>query len=152
MHTAALDGVIKNYALFGSELELINQDSCGEPSRKASGLLASMKKFSTYYGLKLSYLVFSATKKLSRTLQSSNISAQEAYIAVSGAKNFLKQQRMESSFEYFYCTVVEESKDLPMPPTLRRQKRIPVKIELMMVLQIIILVHLNNIFENSMLN
>ena len=36
---------------------------------------------------------------------------------------------MEFSFEYFYQTVVEESKDLTMPPILPRQKHIPVRID-----------------------
>ena len=91
VRTAALTAVIKNYAVICSELELISKDSCGEPS--------------------LSYLVFSATEQLSRTLQNSKISAQEAYMAAAGAKRFLKRQRMESSSEYFYRTAVEESKD-----------------------------------------
>lgn len=129
VRTAALDAVIKNYAIICFELEQISKDSCGEPSRKASGLLALMEKFSTYYGLKLSFLVFSATEQLSKTLQSSSITAQEAYMAAAAAKRFLKRQRMESSFEYFYRTVVEESKDLTMPPTLPRQKRFPVRID-----------------------
>ena len=93
-------------------VELINQESCGEPSRKASGLLALMEKFSTYYGLKLSYLVLSVTEQLSRTLQSSNNNAQEAYIAVSGAKHFLKRQRMESSFEYFITLLLKNQRNL----------------------------------------
>ena len=50
-------------------------------------------------------------------------------MAAVGAKCFLKRQRMESSFEYFYHTVVEESKDLTVPPTLPRQKCIPVRID-----------------------
>ena len=129
VRTAALDAVIKNYAVICSELEQVSKDSCGEPSRKASGLLALMERFSTYYGLKLSFLVFSATEQLSKTLQSSSITAQEAYMAVAAAKRFLKRQRIESSFEYFYRTVVAESKDLTMPPTLPRQRRIPVRID-----------------------
>ena len=40
VRTAALDAVIKNYAVISSELEQINKDSCGELSRKAAGLLA----------------------------------------------------------------------------------------------------------------
>ena len=51
-----------------------------------------MEKFSIFYGLKLSYLVFSATEQLSRALQSGNINAQEAYMAAAGAKHFLKRQ------------------------------------------------------------
>ena len=129
MRTAALDAVIKNYAVICSELEQISKDSCGEPSRKASGLLALMEKFSTYYGLKLSFLVFSATEQLSKTLQSSSITAHEAHMAVAAVKRFLQRQRIESSFDHFYRSVVEESKDLTMPPTLPRQKRIPVRID-----------------------
>ena len=128
VRTGALDAVIKNYAVICSELEQISKDSCGEPSRKASGLLALMEKFSTYYGLKLSFLVFSATEQLSKILQSSSITAHEAYMAVAAVKRFLQWQRIESSFDYFYRSVVEESKDLTMPPTLPRQKRIPIRI------------------------
>ena len=62
--------------------------------------------------LKLSFLVFSETKQLSKTLQSSSITAQEAYAAAAAVKCFLKRQRMESSFEYFYRTVVKELKNL----------------------------------------
>ena len=43
VRTGALDAVIKNYAVICSELEQISKDSCGEPSRKASGLLALME-------------------------------------------------------------------------------------------------------------
>ena len=130
MRTGALDAVIiKNYAVICSELEQISKDSCGELSRKASGLLALMEKFSTYYGLKLSFLVFSATEQLSKALQSSSITAHEAYMAVAVVKRFLQRQRIESSFDYFYRSVVEESKDLTMPPTLPRQIWIPVRID-----------------------
>ena len=43
MHTADLDAVIKNYAAIYSKLEQISEDSCEEPSRKASGLLVLME-------------------------------------------------------------------------------------------------------------
>ena len=73
--------------------------------------------------------MFSATEQLSKTLQSSSITAHEAYMAVAAVKRFLQRQRTESSFDYFYHSVAEESKDLIMPPTLPRQKRIPLRID-----------------------
>ena len=58
VRTGALDTVIKNYAVICTELEQIGRECYGEPSRKASGLLALMEKFTTFFvGLKLSYLV-----------------------------------------------------------------------------------------------
>ena len=124
MRTGALDAVIKNYAVICTELEQIGRGYYGEPSRKVSGLLALMEKFTTFFGLKLSHLVFSATEQLSRTLQSSNV--QEATMAASAAARFLHRQRLESSFEYFYHLTVEEAKDLTQPSTIPRQRRIPV--------------------------
>ena len=50
-------------------------------------------------------------------------------MAVAAVKHFLKQQRIESSFNYFYCSGVKESKDLTLPPTLPRQKWIPIRID-----------------------
>ena len=50
-------------------------------------------------------------------------------MAVAAVKHFLQRQRIESSFDYFYHSIVEESKDLTMPPTVPRQKQIPVRID-----------------------
>ena len=122
VHTGALDAVIC------TELEQIGRECYGEPSRKASGLLALMEQFTTFFGLKLSHLVFSATEQLSRTLQSSDINAQEATMAASAAARFLHRQRLES-FEYFYHLTVEEAKDLTQPPTIPRQRQIPVRLD-----------------------
>ena len=88
-----------------------------------------MEKFSTYYGLKFSFLVFSATEQLFKTLQSSSITTQEACMAVAAVKCFLQRQRKESSLDYFYRSVVEESKDLTILLTVPRQKQIPVRID-----------------------
>lgn len=57
------------------ELEAIDEESCGEASAKAADLLTLMEKFSTYFGLKLSYLAFVATEQLAVTLQAKDINA-----------------------------------------------------------------------------
>ena len=71
-------------------------------------------------------------------------------MAVAAVKHFLKQQKIESSFiiNYFYCSAVEESKDLTLPPTLPRQKRIPIRID-DVAPNLYFLVHQKNIFANT---
>ena len=47
VRTAALDAILKNYAVICKELEIIQDDSTREVSYKAVGLLTLMEKFST---------------------------------------------------------------------------------------------------------
>ena len=128
VRTGALESILKNYGVIRTELEQISQETCGEASSNASGLLALMDRFETF-GLRLSHLVFSATEQLSRTLQMHDINAQEATMAASQAVSFLSRQRMETSFSSFYQATVGEAKDLTEPPTLRRQRRIPRRLD-----------------------
>lgn len=129
VRTGALDSIIKNYVVVCAELEKIGEDANDEPSRKASGLLALMDNFQTFFGLKLSFMVFSAMEQLSRTLQTSDINAQEACSAATQAGHFLKRQRSDELFTAFYRDTVKEAEDLTQPPTLPRQRRIPRRID-----------------------
>ncbi|CAF5133553.1 unnamed protein product, partial [Rotaria magnacalcarata] len=49
----------------------------GGPGIKANGLHEQMNKLYFFFGLKLGYLLFSATKKLSRIIQSSSCCLQD---------------------------------------------------------------------------
>ena len=69
----------------------------GEYALKAVDFSAD--KFCTYFGLKLPYLIFSATEQLSITLQSVKTAIQEAVTSLKLEINFLDRQ---SSFELFY--------------------------------------------------
>ena len=129
VRTGTLEAVIKNYAVIIAELEIIAMESYGEPSRKATGLLALMEKFTTFFGLKLSFLVFSATEQLSRTLQRSDITAQESSLAANAATTYLRRQPVQSSFEHFYLATIEEAKGVTEPPTLPRQRKMPARFE-----------------------
>ena len=60
-----------------------------------------MEKFSTLFGIKLGYLVFGASKSLSKTLQYKDISFQEAIAAVNLAKSFYCRITKEK-FDQFY--------------------------------------------------
>ena len=123
VRTAAIDTVLKNYALLYPELEKINEDSSGEGSTKAAGLLPLMEKFSTYFNLKLSYLAFVATEQLAITLQGKDVNAQVTISAVNATKSFLQRQRSTESFNTFYQSAVVESQSqkLTSEPLLSRQ-------------------------------
>ena len=125
----AFDAILKNYTVICNVLDEISTQSNTEASRKASGMLASMEKFATLFGLKLAFLVFSATEQLSRTLQSADINAQEATRAACQAVRFLERQRSDPSFAVFYHGATEAAKDLTEVPTLPRQRQVPKKLE-----------------------
>ena len=79
-------------------------------------------------GLKVSYLIFSATEQLSLTLQGHNTTMQEAVDSANLAVQFLIQsQRNEVVFvnDRFFSRIVEDFKELTSEPTLPRYKRAP---------------------------
>ena len=60
VRTKAINAILTNYHLLQETLEVIKEGK-DEYALKVVGFLDSMDKFSTYFGLELSYLVFSAT-------------------------------------------------------------------------------------------
>ena len=62
--TGAIQAIINNYAALQETMELSSHGA-----RRAGGMLALMGKFSTYFGLKHSVLVFSITEQISIHLQ-----------------------------------------------------------------------------------
>ena len=93
--------------------------------RRAGGILAQMEQFATYFGLKLSFLLFGATEQTSRALQSKNTTVSEALEAVKMAKVFLSQQRTDIAFDRFYSATVEEAQEYTDDPVLPRYRRAP---------------------------
>ena len=67
--SGALDSIIKNYVVVRAEQEKIAEDANDEISRKALGLSALMDNSKTFFGLKVSFIVFSVMEQLSRALQ-----------------------------------------------------------------------------------
>ena len=125
----SIDSLIKKYDVLCEELAQIGEDSCGESSTKSLGLLALMEKISTYFGLKLSHLVFGATEQLSSTLQYYDINALEVFLAVSAASTFLKRQRSDSAFDKFYENTVKVADHLTQEPVLPRRRKTPKRFE-----------------------
>ena len=113
IRSAAINAILVNYPAISEELTEIGNSRCGASSR-AVGIMALMDRFSTFFGLKLAYFVFSATEQVSTTLQYKDINVQEALTAVKSAQHFLETQRSDSTFDLFYDSVVKEAteKDL----------------------------------------
>ena len=109
VRTHAIDAVMKNYDTICQELEQIAEERHDDTGVKASGFAAKSEKFATYVGLKLSFLVFSATEQLSITLQTCGTNAQEALTAAKGAKLYLQQQHSETAFDLFWKSCEDES-------------------------------------------
>ena len=89
VHTGAIQAVLSNYHLLCEALVQINTETHDEYGRKAGGFLSQMEKFSMYFGLKLSYLVFVATEQLSLTLQGRDTTVQDATLASELAVSYL---------------------------------------------------------------
>ena len=90
---------------------------------KAVGYLNSMETFSTYFGLKLGHLIFSATEQLSLNLQAKDTTIQEAIQCSNLTLQFLQRQRTDEAFDSFYHRMVNEGIDLTDPPALPRNRR-----------------------------
>ena len=87
-----------------------------EYAMKAGGFLSQLEKFSTFFSLKLAYLVFGPAEQLSYTLQGKTTNIQEAKQAAKLAVSFFRSQRTNASFKRFYESAVKESQSLTEEP------------------------------------
>ena len=113
-----------NYSLLQDALDEIQKGKDGY-AFKAAGYLNSLQKFSTYFGLKVSHLIFSATEQLSLNLQAKDTTLQEAVQASKLAMQYIERQRNDSAFNLLYSHIVADCKDLTDNPALPRQRRLP---------------------------
>ena len=116
--------VLKNYSALLETLEEVSQ-GYDEYARRARGQMTLMEKFSTYFGLRLSYTVFGATEQLSRIIQAKQISIQDAVKAAHTAKASYEGMRKEEVYSQFYDQVVEDATGKTEEPVLPRYRRAP---------------------------
>ena len=122
--------VITDYTLLLEIPEEIHLTTKDEYGLKAGGLLHSLEKFSTLFGLELSHLLFSASEQVSLTLQTKNIALHDALSAVDAAKIFFKRTRSDETFDKFYEKLVSTARKHSIgEPELPRQRRRPVHYE-----------------------
>ena len=93
---------MSNYYLLCEALLQINSETHDEYGHKAGGFLSQMEKFSTYFGLKLSYLVFAPTEQLSLTLQGRDTTVQETTLASEIAVSYLHVRRQRCDMEMLH--------------------------------------------------
>ena len=110
VHTAGNNSVISNYTVLREALAEIISTTHNKYGRKAGWFFAQMEKFSTFFGLKLSHVIFYGTEQLSITLQGKDTWVQESINAADMVVKFLERLRVDSSFDEFYLWVVEASK------------------------------------------
>ncbi len=106
-------------------LEEIHSTTRDEYGLKAYGLLQSLEKFSTVFGLKLSYHLFGASEQVSLALQKKNIAIVDAISAIQAAKKYFERIRSEEEFDRFYAKAEQfaEEHKTDKPVLLRRRRR-----------------------------
>ena len=111
VRAGAMQAIITNYNTLEVTMEEASHgtDDC---SRRASGVAALMEKFSTFFGVKISALLFSITEQLSRTLQSREINADDSSMAVNACIQSLQRLRTDNEFERFFQHVKAEASNL----------------------------------------
>ena len=129
VRTSAIDAVLKNYPTLLETLETINTESHDDYGRRAGGVLSLLQRFDTFFGLHLSHLIFSATEQTSRALQAKDTSVQEAVNAAKLAIAFIKRQRSDTAYEFFYSSIVLQAKKYTNDPVLPRYKRPPKRLD-----------------------
>ena len=129
MRTAAIDSVLRNYPALLEALDNISNESHDDYGRRANGILTQLERFDTFFGLKLSHLVFSATEQTSNALQGKNTTVQEALKAASMAKSYLTRQRDDKAYDDFYSATVAQSQQYTDDPVLPRYRRPPKRLD-----------------------
>ena len=128
VRTGAIQAILNNYGSLQMTMEAASHgtDDC---SRRAGGVMAMMDKFFIYFGLKLSFFLFSITEQLSTTLQGKSINVDDCFKAVNLCIRALKRHRTDSSFHSFFEGVKEEASSRCDPPVLPRQRQIPRRLD-----------------------
>ena len=101
---------MNDHSILLDVLQEIHATPRDEYGLKAKGLLLSLEKFDTFFGLKLAYLLFGASEEVSKTLQSKDLSLQEAVSSVKLASSFYKRQRTNNAFSFFMMVLSSQPK------------------------------------------
>ena len=100
VRTGAMQAILTNYKTLKVTMEEASHET-DDCSRCASGVAALMEKFSTFFGLKVSVLLFSITERLSCTLQGREINVDDSFMAVNACIQTLQRLQTDDEFEIF---------------------------------------------------
>ena len=124
---SSIASIMKNYGIIQSALEEISKGH--DYAAKASGTASKMDNFDTFFGLKLTYLIFSAAEQVSVNIQAKDITIQEAVRGAQLLRTHLSSMRNEAKFEDFYTEVLRESTNLTEEPILPHQRKRPRRLD-----------------------
>ena len=126
VRTAALESVLNQYNVVMDTMEEVNQTTRDDYGLKAGGVLSSLQKFGTLFGLRLAHLLFSAAEETSKFLQGKDTNVQEALSSVGVLKCYFQRQRTDDQFNAFYDATESHAHNLEIdPPALPRYRRQP---------------------------
>ena len=128
VRTGAMQAIITNYEALRETMEAASQgtDDC---SRRANGMLALMDRFSTFFGLKFSILLFSITEQMLIHLQNKDTTVEDGYHIVAMCIKAIERLRTDCSFKDFFDSVKEEASGKCDEPILPRYRRLPRRID-----------------------
>ncbi|CAH1240946.1 Hypp6235 [Branchiostoma lanceolatum] len=108
----------------------VNATTRDEYGLKAGGVLAALEKFNTLFALRLGQLFFSSAEEGSTTLQTKDLSVQEAVGSVETLNRYYRRQRKEEAFDSFYMLTETAARELNIgEPTLPRYRRQPRRLD-----------------------
>ena len=106
-------------------LDEVYQTTRDKYGLKANSLLSALEKFSMLFGLKLEFLILSASETLYVSIQGKDT---EALAAVNLARAVYRWQKTEQAFSQFYNDVVSTAeKESIGEPQLPRYRRVPLR-------------------------
>ena len=88
-----------------------------------------MGKFATFFGLKISVLLFGITEQLSTTIQGREINVDDSFKAVKLCLQTLRRLRTDCEFGRFFKSVKAQASDLCEQPILPRMRRPPRRVD-----------------------
>ena len=125
----ALDSIIQNYHVLMIALdEFIAEEKDTGKKAKLLGIQSCMEKFDFLFGLHLGSLLLRHSDNLSRTLQSSELSASEGQEIAREVIKTLKSMQNDEEFTLFWERVKQDSRDKNVgEATVPRKRRAPAK-------------------------
>eukprot|EP00117_Sycon_ciliatum_P026436 scpid100072/ scgid21700/ len=114
-----------NYEVL-QELWDVTQGDTADPTMRARiiGVESQFRMFRYFFGIHLGQLILRHTDNLSRTLQSSTISASEGAPAAAMTTATLESLRTDENFDSFWSTVLLDQADVDVDePELPRRRK-----------------------------
>ena len=128
VRTGAMQAIITNYEAL-RETMVVASHGTDDCSRRANGILALMDRFSTYFGLKFSVLLFGITEQMSIHLQNKDTIVEDGYHIVAMCIKAIERLRTDRNFKEFFDSVKEEASGKCDEPVLPRHRRLPRRID-----------------------